>query len=132
MEFYTAISAGCQSRFAAARKENAMGNDCRMELINFENLLGAAPGGASAFPAVAQMEGLYGAKENGETAGASPLCGGACLCRDGEHGAPADKRERRSRPPERGRKAEKRQERISEVTGKEKGNGANGWTDRAE
>lgn len=73
-----------------------------------------------------------GEGNGGETEGASPLCSGACLCRDGEHGAPADKRERRSRPPERGRKAEKRQERISEVTGKEKGNGANGWTDRAE
>ena len=36
MAFYTAISAGCQSRYPAARKENAMENDCRMELINFE------------------------------------------------------------------------------------------------
>lgn len=44
MAFYTAISAGCQSRFPAARKENAMENDCRMELINFEYLTGAAPG----------------------------------------------------------------------------------------
>ena len=44
MAFHTAVSAGCQRRFPAARKENAMENDCRLELVNFGYLTAAATG----------------------------------------------------------------------------------------